>query len=449
MAVGPREGGATTRGNAPEPKPGLLVGRSEDVAILTRSVDLVYEAGSPAPRIGSALPRCSLRIRSGWLQLEFQRGAIVVVEGPAQVDLLLSDQMACRTGKLRAVVPPRARGFRVDTPRFSLVDLGTEFGVQVGPDRDAEVHVFAGKVELHESDAFGTRAANIESSRGWVLTAGQAMRLTPIGDATSQVARPNGFLAPSDLENLYRARVRRRYEEWLASSARLNEDHDLVAYYPFEGQRPPGSRVLRNVRGDGSSDGAIVGCEWVDGRWAGKGALEFKRLGDRVRIQVPGSFDTLTLAAWVRIDALEHRFNSLMLTDGFDPGESHWQIDFDGRLVLGIRNEANAKTWRTDYASPRVFTSDRLGRWTHLATVFDDPGGTVTHYVDGAAVWTGPLVRRAPISIGSAELGNWGSAAWHELAPIRNLRGRMDEFMVFRAALGPAEIENLYLMGVP
>jgi hypothetical protein len=47
-------------------------------------------------------------------------------------------------------VPPPAQGFRLLTPNMKLVDLGTEFGVQVdSAAQKAEVHVFEGEVEAH------------------------------------------------------------------------------------------------------------------------------------------------------------------------------------------------------------------------------------------------------------------------------------------------------------
>ena len=54
-------------------------------------------------------------------------------------------------------------------------------------------------------------------------------------------------------------------------------------------------------------DGAIVGAKRVAGRWPNKGAIEFKRPGDRVRVDIPGEFESLTFACWVKIDSLDGR----------------------------------------------------------------------------------------------------------------------------------------------
>ena len=366
-----------------------------------------------------------------------------MAEGPAEIELKAIDRIACRSGKLRARVPPSARGFRVDSPAVDLVDLGTEFGMRVVPGQKSEVHVFDGKVELYETGSPSGRAAK------WELSEGHGVRIGMAGEVTPLVSDPPAFLAPPELERLYLKESRDRYNEWLADSRSWCGDHRLLMYFSFEDDRHPGSRVLVNEGGDRSKDGSIVGCEWVDGRWPGKGALEFKRPSDRVRFLLPGEFESLTFATWVRIDAIEHRFSSLMLTDGFEPGEPHWQIDWLGRIVLGIRAEPERRTpgWFRNYTSPRVFTPERFGRWTHVATVYDGRTSTVTHYADGAEVGSETLERWRPLRIGDAELGNWGVPVAIDDWPIRNLCGRMDEFALFRTALGPDEIRALYERG--
>ena len=39
------------------------------------------------------------------------------------------------------------------------------------------------------------------------------------------------------------------------------------------------------------SDGTVVGCQWTEGRWPGKKALEFQQVSDRVRLKMPGEFE--------------------------------------------------------------------------------------------------------------------------------------------------------------
>ena len=56
--------------------------------------------------------------------------------------------MLLRQGKVRALVPKPAQGFRVHTASGDVVDLGTEFALEVTEDH-ADVHVLDGEVEWH------------------------------------------------------------------------------------------------------------------------------------------------------------------------------------------------------------------------------------------------------------------------------------------------------------
>ena len=122
------------------------------VAVLTRTVNAQWADGSEAPRPGSLLVPGELKLKSGLAQIEFFSGARVVLEGPAEFSLVSTNEGFCRLGRLTAEVPPQAQGFRVGTPQQDVVDRGTAFGVEVRG-AASEVHVFKGKVELHEKDA--------------------------------------------------------------------------------------------------------------------------------------------------------------------------------------------------------------------------------------------------------------------------------------------------------
>ena len=60
--------------------------------------------------------------------------------------------MRLQSGKMTAeILCPEARGFQVQTPKGNVVDLGTEFGVEVTPTHDVEVHVFKGEVVVEQT----------------------------------------------------------------------------------------------------------------------------------------------------------------------------------------------------------------------------------------------------------------------------------------------------------
>ena len=198
-----------------------------------------------------------------------------------------------------------------------------------------------------------------------------------------------------------------------------------------------------------ASDATIVGCQWAEGRWPEKRALEFQSVNDRVRLTVPGEFQALTLAAWVCVKGLDRKINSLFMGDGFDPGTIHWLIRRDGVLGMTVIGAGPGDYQIT--ASPAVVTLDKFGTWLHLAVTLDSSTKRIIHYVNGLPVGEKALKIPPPFRIGPAELGNWNAKGFPENDPfmIRNFSGAMDDFCVFGRALSEPEIRALYSQGKP
>jgi hypothetical protein len=204
-----------------------------------------------------------------------------------------------------------------------------------------------------------------------------------------------------------------------------------------------------------------VGARWVEGRWPTKDALEFKSPGDRVRINLGNAqFDGLTMAAWIRVDGLDRKYNALLLSDGFEDGEPHWQIDQSGRLMFSIsyRSAPSAggpqfEPYRQNrvYYSPPVFGAASR-RWHHVAVTFDSITCEAVQYFDGEVVSREVDEYHRDgrkLTFGKCEIGNWGLPLEGVPYPIRNFNGRIDEFVIYREPLDSQEIANLYLLGIP
>lgn len=402
------------------------------VAVLTRTVQAQWAEGSEAPHTGALLVPGELKLEAGLAQIEFFSGARVVLEGPAEFRLVSTNEGFCRLGRLTAEVPPQAQGFRVGTPQQDVVDRGTSFGVEVRA-AGSEVHVFKGKVELHEKDA---KREDLGEGEATAVEGGQRRRVA---------ANAAVFVSAAELDQRVADAERRWRNGWRATGEKLNGDPSLIARFDFE--TAAGERSLPNVARSerGVRDGTVVGCGWVEGRWPGKRALEFRGVGDRVRLNLPGDFRSLTLAAWVRVNGLDRKFNSLLLTDGFDPGAVHWQIRSTGHLRLGVRGVG--QSWHHDYDSPVVFTPERLGQWVYVAVTYNAAARRVTHYVDGRPVRGEATKAETPLRIGPAEIGNWTPGTRRDSTPIRNFSGRIDELSVYDRALSEDEIASLHRSG--
>lgn len=411
---------------------------SSAVAVLTRSVEARWSEDAAQPAVGNALEPGWLRLESGLAQVVFYSGARVVIEGPAALRLVSPTEAVLDLGRLLAEVPEPARGFRLGTKHLSVVDLGTSFGIEA-TQRQTEVHVFQGEVEV----VGGNRPEQtLRESQGVVVQADAPTRL--IAASAAAFSSMFSFQQRSTASEAF------RYEQWQFRNARLNQDPSLLVHLAFEDSgRTEWTLANTAVHGQSVREAVIVGCARTEGRWPEKPALEFQSVNDRVRLVVPGEFESITLSAWVCVMGLDRQFNSLFMCDGFAPGTIHWLIRNDG--VLGVTVFGDGDRDFQIIASPRVLMLDQLGMWLHLAMVLDGSSGRVVHYLNGEPVSEHALRIGPPFRIGAAELGNWNVQRGPEPGPalIRNLSGAFDEFALFQRALSAAAIRELYAHGKP
>jgi hypothetical protein len=173
---------------------------------------------------------------------------------------------------------------------------------------------------------------------------------------------------------------------------------------------------------------------------------------------VPGTYRSLSLICWVKINSLDRWYNSLFLTDGHDLHEPHWQIMDDGRLFFSVkkRDTWDASQGEKDkhiYYSPPFWSPTLSGQWLMIATVYDVDRQLVTHSLNGEVLSQEAVPHEYSVdevSIGTASLGNWGLPERDEPRfAVRNLNGSMDEFMLFGAALSDLEVQEIYEQGAP
>jgi hypothetical protein len=154
---------------------------SRPVALLTASVGSVWEQAEKAPTIGEALSSGqTLRLAQGFAEFKYPSGAKIVIEAPATFVLNSRDRVTLLHGRLTALIPTPAHGFTVSTPAGKVVDLGTEFGVNVISESVVETQVFKGRVQVQTKD--DTNAALL------VVTAGQGAHLSSSGASLEPTA---------------------------------------------------------------------------------------------------------------------------------------------------------------------------------------------------------------------------------------------------------------------
>ena len=113
----------------------------------------------------------------------------------------------------------------------------------------------------------------------------------------------------------------------------------------------------------------------------------------------------MSLAAWVCFDTYDVPFAStLLMSEGWTtPGKVCWQVRTDRRM--GFSTTAAMPDYPNVISSGAI--GDRVGRWTHLACVYDGKASQVRFHVDGRTVDVIDCRLGAPMEIGRASIGNW------------------------------------------
>ena len=184
----------------PSPSPALSV-----VGRITEMADCVWEKGSVIRVQGAGgeggLNKTSalhslvslgdrLDIRSGLLEITYDTGAKVILQGPVTYDVESKNGGYMSFGKLTGKVPNEmARGLMIRTPTAIVTDLGTEFGVEVDRQGTTTSHVFLGSVNVQYLSTDGKPAGDSrvlhKDETAVVKARGEAPRIVSIQGFTA------------------------------------------------------------------------------------------------------------------------------------------------------------------------------------------------------------------------------------------------------------------------
>ena len=419
-------------------------------ATLRRTAGVRWPEGMRAYHEGGVLPSGLLQFEEGVAEIDFFCGATLVIEGPAKLELESDWSARLISGRVRVNVPPAAEGFILKVADSEVIDLGTEFALNVGSDY-AHVKVIDGEVKLRGGAHDGSH-----------LTAGQRCSLMGEEGGADQVSF-EGLTTIGDVGRLRQDEQTKLFLQWKESSDILRADDRLVAYFPIA-ESFDGRLVKNRCKTGADRDASLVGPVSIDeSRFGGQSsAIGFDRPGSRLRTRIDGEFSKFTFACWVRIDSLDNLYNALFMSDGYENGEPHWQIHRDGRIMFSVMVDdtpgagkgklPDARLHRIYYSEP-IWDDSTLGQWMHLAVTFDPVNRKVFQYVNGEEVSRDdiePLFVVQRLRIGASEIGNWGQPFRDTPGfAMRNLNGLIDEMVIVDDALTAQEIYSLYENGKP
>jgi len=119
-------------------------------AAITSLIGVTWEGDAPE-FIKLSSESQSLAIKSGLVELTFDSGVRTLIEGPAAIEVTGGNSANLGKGRMVANVPKGAEGFTVEYPDGRVIDLGTEFALNIPQNqKGAEIGVFRGEVEIYD-----------------------------------------------------------------------------------------------------------------------------------------------------------------------------------------------------------------------------------------------------------------------------------------------------------
>jgi hypothetical protein len=432
-------------GKPPEPAEPAHTGGELATAVKVEGVH--WEGDGATPGEGCVVAAGRLRLRSGRLTLAFFSGVALTVEGPADLELLAADRVFCRHGKLRARVPRGAEGFTVLAAGYEVVDLGTEFALNLEPGGKSRVMVFEGEASVSVLGKDG------RSVRGALLDGRRSVEVDPDAGRIQEVPpQPEAFVplaefvpAPLELDPGYAAAVLAagpwgywRFES-LADGRVPNEVAGRPALAALGGvglERSPGGNGWARFRPGDHAQALLMDGEWAPPRADGY-AVEVWVQAD---LPSPNAFGQTALVGLIdREDGkTENHLAYLELTArGRRSPHEPCAVRFLDRWPAALSGGADIFSRRTVVPS----------LWRHV--VGQKSGDTVELYVDGECVGTSParLNAQGPeytattpcrLLVGRLKQRSQPPHA----SEIRAFEGRLDELAVYDRPLTPEEIRR-------
>jgi hypothetical protein len=421
-------------------------------AVLRKTINVSWPNTDSKITDGSLLPPGRFTFASGVAVIDFFCGATLVVEGPAQLDVISDWAVSVKNGRIEATVPPAAQGFTVKAAGTDIIDLGTRFALDMSEGK-AQVAVIDGEVLLRGKQFDGD-----------LLQAGEQASLDREAVDSDLLSRIPQLDA---IEQQTTDDRRKQYFTYRHFMKELAADPRLIALFSAE-KDFTGRRYPNIAETNYASAGQLLGpVETVPGRFEKESVgVLMSRPGSRIRTKINGTFSAYTFSCWAKINSLKHEYNALFLSDGYENGEPHWQIRHDGKLMFSVMVDDSQKLFYSTgpnsppiqdkglhhvYFSESFWTPSMTAQWVHLAAVYDPASRSVTHYVNGTVTCREEIKDEFVIDtlqIGAAEIGNWGQP--FRKTPdfaVRNLDGVIDEMIILNAALSSDEIHDIYLVG--
>lgn len=377
---------------------------------------------------GETLKTGMYHLTEGLIEVVFSNSVRAVFESPALFEVVNADRAVLLTGRVSAHVPPSGIGFTIETPSANVVDLGTDFSVEVMADRGSEVHVFEGQVDVYPK-------SSSESNLPVRLVEDMAIRIDPVdfvplGIDIDRQRFVREFKDPADY--LFSKTIRSLNPTTLYRMSTTHDGQTILQNFPEE----------MNLHG-WFYRGTMQEASFVTGR-IGSGL----RLGGPAHRSfgfipktAPLNSGKLSVGLWAMASTRPADATALDIIDNRSQ-QSLIQVKLlglEGDLACLVRKNEH------EFLNLREVKRFPLEQWSFLCVVID--GSTVQlfrngQFIDSNEMSTFPLKLDCGIYIGAQA----ASSDRHTVSPGAGnfWHGRLDELSIFDYALSQADIEKLY-----
>ncbi|WP_017446626.1 LamG-like jellyroll fold domain-containing protein [Gayadomonas joobiniege] len=378
---------------------------------------------------GRTLQVGRLTLDSGYSELKLNNGVILVLEAPVELNIKSNDLVILTKGKLVAKVPENAIGFKVATPSSEIIDLGTEFAVDVNEVGDSQIHVLDGEVKARGKQS--QRFEHLHKDQG--LSISMSQKIARIKSQPHLFMRVLPGKSADKPDYLHWSFEQKTAMGFVSSGTMKNAN----AFPAIDRSEQEGGAALKHESG-------------VFGK-----AVYFNGINNWLETEFPGIAGNhpRTLAFWLKVPAdfdIHQAFG--IVSWGVQKNYASWQISPNPYPQNGPLGRLRVGTYNAQIVGS---TDLRDGQWHHIAVVMyggqsSDISTHVLIYVDGQLEKThGKSIARLntqitdqasrPLSLGR----NIGYREEDVYVRDKFFRGAVDELFVFAAALDQQQIIRL------
>ena len=432
----------------PAPQPtATATPRPVQVATLGESASAKWKSVEFSTAPGTSLPAGVLELVAGVVEIKFDGGARMLVEAPAEFELMTPASAKLNHGRLVGFVSPDSTdlGLTIETAAAKIVDLGTEFGVSVPlGDEPTDVHVFQGAVEMQSQPSSSPESKRQELLR---LEAGSSAS----ADSAGTITRLANLNSDRFVRQMSEAQ-KNHFPNGPLPDRLVPVTHDLVLWLAADGIVKKDSRGLVSVWGDlcagdnSEADNAEQQQIGKQPRWVAKGigskpAIVFDGWNTSLVTKPFQTTDEQTLFVVVQSDiqqvirlAKQQRTANVIQIVNYH-GPPNIVLEWSSKGTLQGRNwvpDGTDAQLSVGWAeSPAHQTSDAVV----CSYVYSTLGKQARLYENGKQV-------SAKAALGPAAINSSKFIGAHYL-DNRHFIGKMAELLIYNAVLSEEEISTI------